>query len=107
MTSLKNIALTAPALKTFNKVRLTNRQHNGKPAIRLYIPVANNGEWNDEYRSRLDALCFELSDLGFRWSADYPHNNFLGTKNEKGEPWMLLNGGEVVVLTHNPTLSVK
>lgn len=82
----------------FDGSRVTTRKYNGKPAIKLYIPIAKNGTWNNEYRERLNQLCAKISDLGLRWGAEYRGMNHLATSDENGEPWMLFNGGEAVEL---------
>lgn len=82
----------------FKRCEVGIANYDNFQAYKLVVPIKHNGVWNGIYRARLDVLCKKLSDAGFRWAAEYPAADHLATSNEKGEPWMLFNGGEVVDL---------
>jgi hypothetical protein len=89
----------------FVKCKVTVRVYKKKPALKLIVPVEDNGTWNENYRSRLNELGNKLAEIGLLWAADYPSMNHLSNSDDSGEPWMLFNGGEAIDLIPNPNVS--
>jgi hypothetical protein len=100
MNHLKLLALKAPSIGTFNKARVTQRNKRGTSTVRIVIKRELNGPWDDAFRVRLCTLCKEFWDLGFKWETDTPQTDYLITNDENGQPWMLFNGGEVIILRY-------
>lgn len=71
---------------------------DGIPVARVHIPVEGNGDWSDEYRTRLNDLGLAFHNSGLRWSADYPNDFRLFARDSKGQAWMCFNGGEGIDL---------
>ncbi len=81
-------------------LRKNSQSNKVREIVTLTLPRADF-DWNDEYRTLLDTICKELSEMGLRWSAEYPQQNALIAHNDSGKPWMLFNCGCAIdVETH-------
>jgi hypothetical protein len=104
MQKLRKLVKAVVMEANFVGSRVTVRHYNNKPAIKVHIPIGQNGSWDDAYRERLNKLCLKFSELNLRWGAEYKGMNHLIENNKNGAPWMLFNGGEGIELINHSSV---